>query len=256
MKNLKIAIISDSKNEKATLIGKDIRNFLEPVTPEVADVLVIVGGDGELLHNMHRYMHLKKPFFGINAGTIGFLMNNFHTERFLSDLTKANEIFLPTLLMETKDVNGDSTTALAINEVSIFRQTNQVAKFRILVDDIERMPNLAADGAIVSTPAGSSAYNLSAGGHILPLNSNILCLTPICPFRPRRWNGALLSCNVNIKFEILEPEKRPVNAVADFHEIKNVVNVSIRLSHATGIRLLFAPDYSLEDRVMKEQFMH
>ena len=172
-----------------------------------------------MLHALHQYMDLEIPFYGINAGSIGFLMNSFHKENFLKNLENSKVTNLYPLEMQAINTNGELSTALAINEVSIFRQSNQAAKFKIKIDNIERMV-LSADGALVSTPAGSSAYNLSAGGPIVPLTSKVLCVTPICPFRPRRWNGALLPVDVNIKFEILEPEKRPVNAVADFYEFK------------------------------------
>lgn len=222
--------------------------------PEV-NAIVVIGGDGELLHAIHNYKHLGVPFYGINSGSIGFLMNDPRPEEFAENLNSASETLLYPLEMEAMDSQGHHHSAVAFNEVSIFRLTNQAAKFRIKIDDITRMEALVADGALVSTPAGSSAYNLSAGGSIVPLGSKVLCLTSICPFRPRRWHGALLPHTASISFEILEPEKRPVSAVADFHEFTDIVSVTIKESTTRYIRLLFDKDHSLDDRMIKEQFI-
>lgn len=218
------------------------------------NVIVVIGGDGELLHAIHNYKHLGVPFYGVNSGSIGFLMNDPRSEDIVANLNSATETFLYPLEMEAVDSHGRNHSAVAFNEVSIFRLTNQAAKFRIKIDGITRMEALVADGALVSTPAGSSAYNSSAGGSIVPLGSKVLCLTSICPFRPRRWRGALLPHTTTISFEMLEPEKRPVSAVADFHEFKDIVSVTIKESTAHHIRLLFDKDHSLDDRMIKEQF--
>ncbi|NRB11076.1 MAG: NAD kinase [Rickettsiaceae bacterium] len=251
----KIAFIDNSQDKsQGKSITKELENLFVATKPEEADIIIVIGGDGALLHALHKYMHLKIPFYGLNAGSIGFMMNSFHAKNFIDNLTNSKITNLYPLEMNVENTYGEKNTALAINEVSIFRQTNQAAKFSIKIDDIIRMPELSADGALVSTPAGSSAYNLSAGGPIVPLGSNILCLTPICPFRPRRWQGALLPANVSIKFDILEYAKRPVNAVADFHEFPNVKSVLIKPANQLPIKILFDHHHTFEDRVIKEQF--
>lgn len=252
-----IAIINN-QSVKALEIVDRIKSFYLPSAPENADIIIVIGGDGELLHALHRYMHLNIPFYGINAGSIGFMMNSPVDANLFINLSEAIIAHLYPLTVEVIAFDGTTHLALAINEASIFRKTNQAAKFRIVVDDIERIPELVADGAIVSTPAGSSAYNLSAGGPILPLSSNLLCLTPICPFRPRRWQGALLPSSSMIKFDIFENYKRPVNAVADFQEFENIKSLTIRSSqnnNNNSIKLLFDKHHSLEDRIIKEQFL-
>ncbi|MES2214576.1 MAG: NAD kinase [Pseudomonadota bacterium] len=218
------------------------------------DLILVIGGDGELLHALHKYMHLNIPFYGVNAGSVGFLMNNTEANDIPTKLQTAVLTTLHPLEMTTTDIHGSNSTKLAINEVSIFRRTNQSAKVKISVDGVERMPMLVADGVLVATPAGSSAYNSSAGGMIVPLNSGVLCLTPICPFRPKRWHGAILRHDSTIAFDILEPEKRPVSASADFQEIPDIISVVIRIAEQHPIKLLFDRNHCLEDRTMKEQF--
>ena len=218
------------------------------------NVLVVIGGDGELLHALHDYRHLGIPFYGVNSGSIGFLMNEVTPEEFAAKLEAATETLIYPLEMTAVDSHNKTHRAIAFNETSIFRLTNQAAKFRIKVNDVTRMESLVADGALVSTPAGSSAYNSSAGGSIVPLGSKVLCLTSICPFRPRRWQGALLPHTSTISFEIQEHEKRPVSAVADFHEFPDIVSMTVKESTSHHVRLLFDRDHSLEDRMIKEQF--
>lgn len=247
-----IALIANTMSE-AQFVTNILPKTIKQTKPEKADLIIVIGGDGSMLHALHKYMHLNIPFYGINSGSIGFMMNDFHSDSFFESLETSKITNLYPLEMTAEDIEGNISTALAINEVSIFRQTNQAAKFKIFVDNIERM-QLSADGALVSTPAGSSAYNLSAGGSIVPLTSKILCLTPICPFRPRRWGGALLPVNVEITFLIMENEKRPVNAVADFYEFRNVISVSVKSTDKQVIKLLFDKHHTFEDRVIKEQF--
>ena len=248
----KTAIIS-GESEEAKIITSHLEKIITQSKPEEADLIIVIGGDGLMLHTIHQYMYLNIPFYGINAGSVGFLMNEPHLENFLENITNSKATILHPLSMNAMDANGKEFKALAINEVSIFRTSNQAAKFTIKVDDIKRI-DLIADGALVATPAGSSAYNLSAGGPIVPLTSQTLCLTPICPFRPRRWHGALLSSDVKIQFDIIDYKKRPVNAVADFHEFKNIKSVSIESNTKQKIRLLFDKHHTFEDRVIKEQF--
>jgi len=249
----KIAIIYNKSAKSLDLVEK-LKRFYQFCEIEHAEVIVVVGGDGALLHAIHNYMYLEIPFYGISSGNIGFLMNSVIIEKFIENLHDSIISYLHPLKMQALDVHDNIHEALAINEVSIFRKTNQAAKFKIEINGVERMSELVADGAMVSTPAGSSAYNLSAGGPILPLESNILCLTPIAPFRPRRWHGALLPLSTNVKFEILEYAKRPVNATADFQEFCNIKSVSINSVRTKIIKILFDKKNSLENRITKEQF--
>ena len=253
-KKHKIAIIA-SKNLKAQSIYENLRQQINPVPVEECSIILVIGGDGEMLHTLHKYQYLKVPFYGLNAGSIGFLMNNYSQE-FFTNSSHPDITTLYPLLMETTGKDGISQNAIAYNEVSIFRKTNQAAKFSIKIDNIERMKSIIADGIIVATPAGSSAYNLSAGGPIVPFNSNVLCLTPICPFRPRRWNGAILSANATIEFHILDDQKRPVNAVADFIEYQDIVKIKVKTDKNRSVKLLFDKNHNFEDRVIKEQFAY
>ncbi|MCF8462332.1 MAG: NAD kinase [Rickettsiaceae bacterium] len=222
------------------------------------DVILVIGGDGTLLHNIHHWMHLNVPFYGINTGNVGFLMNSYHEDNIdlIKNLNTGRISIIHPLEMLVTDSEGIQYKALAINEVSIFRRTNQSAKFKIIVDEVERMPELVADGALVATPAGSTAYNLSAGGPVVPLGSNILCLTPICPFRPRRWSGALVPHFSEIEFIILDHKLRPVGAAADFHEFHDVTSVKVKEANKIEIRIIFNNTHSLEDRIIKEQFLN
>ncbi|WP_341753375.1 MULTISPECIES: NAD kinase [unclassified Candidatus Tisiphia] len=249
----KMAIIYNNSTKSLELVNQ-LELFYQFCKVEKAEVIIVVGGDGELLHAIHRYMHLNVPFYGINSGNIGFLMNSIIIEKLIDNLQESIVSHLYPLETQVETVDSKTYTALAINEVSIFRKTNQAAKFKIEIDQVERMSELVADGAMVATPAGSSAYNLSAGGPILPLESNVLCLTPICPFRPRRWHGALLPFSTTIKFEILESNKRPVNAAADFQEFDDIKSVLIKSAKNKMIKLLFDKRNSLENRIIKEQF--
>ena len=252
-KFLKKALIYNQET-KADIIAERLKNRFCFVPPIQADLIIVIGGDGQLLHAMHQYMYLNIPFYGINSGSIGFLMNGHNINSLDDDLNDAIPINLLPLKMTVHNSDNNIHDALAINEVSVFRTTNQSAKIKIIVDGIIRLPELIADGALVSTPAGSSAYNLSCGGPIVPLESDIFCLTPIASFRPRRWRGALLPNRSKIEFEILEADKRPVSAVADFHEFSNVKSVTIEVAREHKIQLLFDQNHSFQDRIIKEQF--
>lgn len=219
------------------------------------DVIVVLGGDGTLLETVHRILKLNKPVYGMNRGSLGFLLNPYRTEKLEERLKQAQSVTLYPLRMTTRGRDGTITEALAFNEVSLLRQSRQAAKIGIAIDGIERLPELVCDGIMVATPAGSTAYNLSAHGPIIPLSANVLGLTPISAFRPRRWRGALLPAHAKIRFEILEEEKRPVSATADYTEVRNVTQVDIEQDNETGFTLLFDPDYNLEERILMEQFL-
>ncbi len=222
--------------------------------PEDADVIVALGGDGFMLEAVHNYMQLKAPIFGMHRGTVGFLMNRYEEGDLLDRLQKTTEVILHPLRMVALTADGKTHEAVAMNEVSMLRQTRQAAKIRIFIDGKERMNELSCDGALVSTPAGSSAYNLSVHGPVLPLGANVLALTPISAFRPRRWRGAILPHTAILKFVMLEPEKRPVSAVADRDEVRDVVEVTVREDRSLSMRMLFDPDHNLEERIVAEQF--
>jgi NAD+ kinase len=218
------------------------------------DVLVVLGGDGFMLQVLHKFMHRHVPVYGMNCGTVGFLLNAYSPDRLPERILEARRSVLHPLAMYTRTMDGKERHELAINEVSLFRESRQAAKIRVAVDHVVRIEEMMADGVIVSTPAGSTAYNFSAGGPIIPLAGNLLALTPIAPFRPRRWRGALLHHSSSVTFEILEPKKRPVSAVADFTEVRDVVSISVHEERAISLSLLFDPEHVLEERILKEQF--
>lgn len=225
------------------------------VTPEEADVIVSLGGDGTLLSCLHDYDSLGTPIYGMNKGSVGFLMNPYHIESLSQRIRGAHSVTLHPLRMRALDAKGKMHEALAYNEVSLLRQTRQAAKISISVDGIERLDELICDGTILATPAGSTAYNLSAQGPIIPLEANVLALTPISAFRPRRWRGALLPCRSKIRLEILESDKRPVSATADSTEVRHVVQVDIMQEREMGATILFDPNHALDERILKEQFL-
>lgn len=224
------------------------------VDPESADVVVALGGDGLMLQTMHRFVSSGIPIYGMNRGTVGFLMNEFEEEGLPERLNSAVKVGLHPLEMKATDVSGKTTTLYAINEVSLLRQSSQTAKLRIEVDGKERLAELAADGILVATPAGSTAYNLSAHGPILPVGANLLALTPISPFRPRRWRGALLRHDAHVKIEILEGDRRPVAASADTQEVRDAALVEIREDHSKALFMMFDEGHALDERILKEQF--
>lgn len=224
------------------------------VPPEQAAVIVALGGDGCMLETQHRHLGRNIPVYGMNCGSVGFLMNDYREDDLPHRLAEAQAAVLHPLRMRTADAQGATAEALAINEVSLLRETRQAAKIRILVDGKERLAELICDGVIVSTPAGSTAYNLSAHGPIVPLGANLLPLTPISAFRPRRWRGALLPADAEVVFEILEAAKRPVAAVADYTEVRDVRRVEVREDRGVALTLLFDPDHGLSERIIAEQF--
>jgi len=230
-----------------------VRRYGE-IPPEQAEMIVALGGDGFMLETLHRYLERRVPIFGMHRGTVGFLMNGYDPERLPERLARAQSVALYPLEMIATDVRREEHRALAINEVSLLRQTRQAAKIRIRVDGVTRLDELSGDGVLVATPVGSTAYNFSAHGPIIPLGAGVLALTPISAFRPRRWRGALLPHGSKIVFEVLDWEKRSVSATADYTEIRDVCTVAVRETRDVSFTLLFDPEHNLEERVYKEQF--
>lgn len=223
--------------------------------PEEAGVIVALGGDGFVLETLHRYFGMGAPIYGMNCGTVGFLMNRYDEEGLRERLNRAQEETLYPLRMTARTQDGRVHKALAINEVSLFRETRQAAKIEIAIDQVVRLKELICDGILVSTPAGSTAYNLSAHGPIVPMGARLIALTPISAFRPRRWRGALLPDKARITLKVHEAEKRPVSATADFTEVRDVVEVEVRSDRKKPLTLLFDPEHNLEERIVKEQFV-
>jgi NAD+ kinase len=249
----RIAFVA-SAGEEAQAALAQLTRLYGNCSPAEADVVVALGGDGLMLQTLHQHMHTGKPIYGMHRGTVGFLMNDFSTHDLQARLASSRESVIHPLKMRATDVQETVHIHHAINEVYLFRQTYQTARLRILIDDHERMPELIADGILVATPAGSTAYNLSVQGPILPINAALLALTPISAFRPRRWRGALLPDNAYVVIEVLEAEKRPVAAVADHDEARNVARVEILSDKTISMRMLFDPGHSLEERILREQF--
>jgi NAD+ kinase len=221
-----------------------------------ADVVVALGGDGLMLRTLHRLMKSGKPIYGMHRGTVGFLMNEYEEKNLRERLAAAEVTVIHPLVMRARDNKNRVHVHHAINEVSLFRQTYQVARMAIFVDGKERLPELMGDGVLVATPAGSTAYNLSALGPIIPINAPLLALTPISPFRPRRWRGALLPDRAHVTVKVLDSKRRPVAAVADHTEVRSVREVDIAMDHSISIQMLFDPGHSLDERILREQFGH
>jgi NAD+ kinase len=224
--------------------------------PNEAAVIVALGGDGLMLQTLHRHMYDRVPIYGMNRGSVGFLMNEYGEDDLVERLSRADVTRIHPLAMVAHDAHGKAHRGLAINEVSLFRQTHQAAKIRISVDGRVRLEELICDGVLVATPAGSTAYNLSAYGPILPIDAPLLALTPISPFRPRRWRGALLPNAARIALDVLEPEKRPVSAVADHFETRSVARVEIEEARQIDLFMMFDPGHTLDERILVEQFRY
>ena len=249
----RIAFVASPAPEAKKALARLVKLYGN-VTPSKADVVVALGGDGLMLQTLHQHMHTGKPIYGMHRGTIGFLMNHFSTQDLRARLASARESVIHPLKMRATDIQGTVHIHHAINEVYLFRQTYQAARLRILIDDHERMRELIADGILLATPAGSTAYNLSVQGPILPINAALLALTPISAFRPRRWRGALLPNTAYVVIEVLEGDKRPVAAVADHDEVRDVRRVEVLSDKTISMRMLFDPGHSLEERILREQF--
>ncbi|MCG8509863.1 MAG: NAD kinase [Rhodospirillales bacterium] len=245
-----------SKHEEAQKAEAEIKAKYEHVPPEEADIVVALGGDGFMLQTLHSFMEQRKPIFGMNRGSVGFLMNQYESCDLRDRLARADAIDLKPVRMTVIDTSGVRHEALGINEVSVLRDTRFAAKIRIHVDGIVRMDEMICDGVLVSTPAGSTAYNNAVHGPILPLDAELLALTPISAFRPRNWRGALLPNSAAVRFEVLQHEKRPVSAVADSTEVRDIVRVDVVEDRRRAALILFDPEHNLEERILNEQFQH
>lgn len=243
-----------SPTEEGQSAARVLSASYEFVDPEIADILVVLGGDGFMLHTLHSVMSRRIPVYGMNCGTVGFLMNDFNPINLHERIVKAERFMLHPLRMAAVTTAGEHVIAHAINEVSLLRETRQAAKLEISIDNKVRLPSLIADGILVATPAGSTAYNLSADGPILPLGSDLLALTPISAFRPRRWPGALLPAKTSVHMRVLEADKRPVSAVADQIEVRDVARVDIISDKRAALIVLSDPGHTLAERIFNEQF--
>ena len=249
----KIAFVAASTQSAQDSRARLVERYGE-VPPREADVIVALGGDGLMLQTLHDAIGDGTPIYGMNRGSVGFLMNEYRQTGLRRRLEDAKPSVIHPLRMRATDAHGFVVEALAINEVSMLRQSYQAAKLRIVIDGQERLPELIADGLLLATPAGSTAYNLSANGPILPLEAPLLALTPLSPFRPRRWRGALLPDKAKVVIEVMEPDKRPVSAVADHTEVKRVLRVEASMDQTRSLVLLHDPGHSLEERILREQF--
>ncbi len=249
----RIAFVASQTPEARAAIEQLVARYGN-ANPDDADVVVALGGDGLMLQTLHRFMKSGKPIYGMHRGTVGFLMNEFVVDGLVERLAAAHKTIIHPLVMQARDAQGQVHEHRAINEVSLFRQSAQAAHLRILIDGQERLAELIADGVLVATPAGSTAYNLSAQGAIIPINAPLLALTPISPFRPRRWRGALLPDKATVTIEVCEADKRPVAAVADHDEVRSVQRVDIRMDHGISLNMLFDPGHNLDERILREQF--
>ncbi len=246
-----------SPTPQAEEAGQVLANQFDWVPLEQADMAVVLGGDGFMLQSLHQMLSQGRilPVYGMNLGTIGFLMNNWHPADLAERLNNALPFSVTPLRMEVETVAGEKRVIPAINEVSLLRETRQTAKIAITVNGRVMMDELVCDGVLISTPAGSTAYNLSANGPILPLSCNLLALTPISPFRPRRWKGAILPDSMEIILTVLDPDKRPVSAVADQQEVRDIRQVTVAIDSQQSLTMMFDPEHALDDRIAMEQFV-
>ena len=252
-KKVKINFFS-AKTKKANITLKNLKKKYKNYPMNKADVIVALGGDGTILSALHKSMKFPKPIFGINRGEYGFLTNIHKNIDLIKRLEKAKKTEMHVLKMLATKRNGKKIEVMAINEVALLRNSRHAAKIRVQVDNVVRIKELVCDGILLATPAGSTAYNLSARGQIIPMKSNLLALTPISPFRPRSWRGALINSNSKVTFIILDEKKRSVNVSADFKQIKDIKKVEIREDRTVKLSLLFDQDHNFDKKVLKEQF--
>jgi NAD+ kinase len=246
-------VASDAEAAQQALV--DLSRTYGMIDPAEADIIVPLGGDGFMLETLHRFVGKGVSIFGMHRGSVGFLMNPYQLENLAERFDTAQRVTLCPLEMTATEENGTTQRALAFNEVSLLRETRQAAKLRVSVDGVVRLDELMADGILLATPVGSTAYNLAAHGPIIPLDAEVLALTPISAFRPRRWRGALLRHGAKVRIDALEPEKRPVSAVADFTEVRDITTVEIAVNRDIAMTLMFDRDANLQERVFKEQFL-
>lgn len=249
----RIAFSASKRPEAQEALARMVRKYGD-YDEDKADVIVALGGDGAMLDAMRRRFEDHKPVYGMNRGTVGFLMNEYSEDDLLERIDQAERVMVKPLRMSVVDVHDAVHERLAINEVSMLRQTSQTAKLRIIVDGRERMAELSCDGVMVATPAGSTAYNLSAHGPILPIGANLLALTPVSAFRPRRWRGALLRHDAKVEIEVIDPVRRPVAASADNQEVRDIVSASIHEDRTQHLTMLFDAGHALDERILREQF--
>jgi NAD+ kinase len=250
---MKLAFTANGRPEAQDALRR-LRHVYGDAGEAEADIVVALGGDGHMLDTLRRRLKDKKPVYGMHRGAVGFLMNDYNEDDLLERLKKAEPVRIRALVARCETAGGALIEERAFNEVSLLRQTAQSAKLKIIVDGAVRMPELLCDGVMVATPAGSTAYNFSAHGPILPIDSRLLALTPISPFRPRRWRGALLPHRAHVRVEVLEPERRSVSAAADNHETRDVTAVEISEDPKATLTLLFDPGHALDERILREQF--
>lgn len=253
MSNIKIAFSASQRPEAQEALARLTKRYGQTAESE-ADLIVALGGDGAMLDAMRRRFGDRKPVYGMHRGTVGFLMNEYEEADLPDRLDQAERVTLHPLRMTATDIHDQTHRELAINEVALLRQTGQSARLRISVDGKERLSQLSCDGVMVATPAGSTAYNLSAQGPILPIGSNLLALTPVSPFRPRRWRGALLRHDAQVRIEIIDPTRRSVAATADNTEVRDITTIEIEEDRSTRLTMLFDPGHALEERILREQF--
>jgi NAD+ kinase len=248
-----LAFVASTAPE-AQLAAKRLARFYGEIPPNDADIVIALGGDGFMLQTLHRFLGTEKPIYGMNRGSVGFLMNEFREDGLVERIMAAERSIVHPLNMRAKDIHGRVVEARALNEVSLLRQSYQAAKLEISINERIRLPELVADGVLVASPTGSTAYNFSANGPILPLNAPLIALTPISAFRPRHWRGALLPDSTGITIRVLETEKRPVAAVADHFELRDAVEVHVMMDRSVNLIMLHDPGHSLEERILREQF--
>ncbi len=251
---MNIAFYAAKHKPRAQQALAELKGLYGDVKPEEADAICVLGGDGTMLHALHEFADFQAPIFGMNLGTLGFLLNKFEREGLVERIEKAKRFTIHPLQMTATDKNGKKHKEIAYNEVSVLRETHNAAKIKISIDDVVRLPELVCDGILISTPVGSTAYNSSAGGPILPLSANIMPITPISAFRPRRWPGALIRNDKKVKLEILKPVERPVSVTADSKEVRDVREVLIEEAQDITKTLLFDDSNTLGDRIFREQF--